>query len=466
METGLHNFMPILFKVLFGFVIFNIVVNLVLLYLKKRRLYKLLATFWPTLLFAFILESYFQVGNLPVTLGYSANIISLTIISMIGFEAIGKQFPLKKYIVYYALFFPLTFLVNRLTTNFTLVAMPFAIATATPLIHAFISINFLNRKTTTSLQKILGFVYFLIAVHCINFALFRMVPDAQLWGWLTTYAICDMQAILLPSIALEEANLTENDRLNKLVDERTAELNSTIKVNDNLLKVLLHDISNPLLAMKFYLNNINAKALPVEEEAKLSKVKKSQLAISEVLGKVREIYTHKWSKNKLILSPLSLEDCFDELAFLFSTTLEEKNISLVFQNKLDPGTKVLSDRTSLIHSVLSNLISNAIKFSSANSEVAVVAKEERGSIAIEVTDKGPGIPDDIIQKISDDKGRVSSSAGTSGETGQGFGLTIAKSFVDSYGGEIEIESRPQTLYPEEHGTSIRIYLEKAPDLLS
>ena len=146
--------------------------------------------------------------------------------------------------------------------------------------------------------------------------------------------------------------------------------------------------------------------------------------------------------------------------------LEEKGVTLSFKNLLEPGTKVLADKTSLTHSVLSNLVSNALKFSEIDSEIEVLAKEERGQVIVEVTDKGPGIPQDIIANILADRGEVESSLGTSGEKGQGFGLSIVKSFVDSYGGQIEFESKQQIIYPDSHGTSIRVILEKAPTQLS
>src|SRR5689334_1947017 len=101
MEISPQHFMPILFRVLFGFIIFNIIINFVLLYIKKRRLYQLLAVFWPVVLFVFIMQASFQTGDLRVTMAYSASLLSMTVISMIGFEAIGRRFPLKNYLFYY-----------------------------------------------------------------------------------------------------------------------------------------------------------------------------------------------------------------------------------------------------------------------------------------------------------------------------------------------------------------------------
>lgn len=462
-----EHFMPILFKVLFSFVGFNIIINFFLLYIKRRRIYKLLATFWPSVLFVFMMEGTFQVGSLAVTLGYSATLLSVTIISMVGFEAIGRKFPLKQYILYYLPFYPVTLLLNQLGYGFTIVAMPIAIATATPLVHSFIYINIVDKTKTTPMQKMLGLVFLMQGIHCINFALFRMEPGAQLWGWIVAYAIWDMLAILLPSIALEEANMSENDRLNQLVIDRTSELDNSLKVNEKLLSVMMHDISNPLAAMKFYLSRF--KPTEINEENELNKIKKSQKIIEDVLTNVREIYKYNLSgehKDKISLGPVRLDECFNEVNLIFSKPLADKNVTLVFKNQLEQGIKILVDKTSFNHSVLSNLISNALKFSVPGSEIEVVAKEEHGIVVLEVTDKGPGIPSNVVEAVMNKSKSVESSTGTSGEKGLGLGLSIVKSFVDSYGGEIVFESREQVFFPQDHGTSIRITLEKAPTLLS
>lgn len=455
MQTTTEDFIPILFKVLFGFVSLNIVVNFILLYTRKMRMYKLLAIFWPAVLFVFVIQGTFQTGNLAVSMAYSASLISMSLFAMIGLEAIGRKFPWKKYILYFISFYPLTYLLAYMGFDFTAVAMPFAIATATPLLHAFIYIHIIDRKTTTRLQKVLGWVLLLMAVHCINFALFRMDPGAQLWGWLVAYAIYDMLAILLPSIALEQFNLNENGRLQKLVDERTWELNKSLKTNDSLLKVLIHDISNPLTVMKGYLHIF--KKHDENKDFLIEGIQKSQMVMEEIIVQVRSNYLHK---SRVKLEPVAMESCFKELSLIFEKSLKEKDVTLKFNNQLSSTTFVLANHVSLTHSVLSNLISNGIKFNPPHSEIEITAKEQNEKIVLEVKDSGPGIPQNIIQDIMQNK-ELYSTDGTSGEKGSGLGLSIVKSFVDAYGGQIEIY--PNSTHPrtDAQGTNIRITLNRA-----
>jgi signal transduction histidine kinase len=457
MQNDIHEFMPILFKVLFAFIIINMIVNLALLYTKRLRIYKLLALYWPTVLVSFIGQALFQEGNLPIAYAYSLNLINLTIWAMIGFEIVDRKFPLKRYVALYLSAYPITFVLAKLNYSFTVLAMPIAIATAVPMVHNFYLIHFEARKVSTRLQKILGLIMLLSAVHCINFAIFRMEPGAQLWGWLITYVLSDSLAILLPSIALEKANITENARLQNLVDQRTADLNKSLKENESLLKVVLHDLSSPLMTMRFYLAYVKASA---ETEEFVEKAKKSQSAMEKIILEIKNIYGQKNRRAKSHLKPVGLEECFNDVSFIFAQKLEKKNISLIFNNQLSPNTRVLADQTTLTHSVLSNLVSNGLKFSYPNSQIEVTAKEHENGIVLEVRDQGPGIPENVIKNILLEKDNESSE-GTSGEFGSGFGLSIVKSFVDSYGGQLEFDSRLQQTHPQEHGTSIRITLDRA-----
>lgn len=457
MESTGEDFIPILFKVLSGFVCLNIIINFVLLYIKRMRMYKLLAIYWPMVLVVFITQSLFQTGNLKVSLAFSVTIFSCSIFAMIGLEAIGRKFPWKAYLLYFAPFYPVTYFLDQMGYGFTIVAMPFAIATATPLLHAFTYIHIIDRHKTTRLQKVLGGVYFLLTIHCFNFALFRMDQGAQLWGWLVSYAIYDMLAILLPSIALEETNLSEKNRLESLVKEKTLELSSALKVNNTLLKVLIHDICNPLMVMKGYLNMY--KEDTHNKEFLIERIQKSQVAMESIIHQVRNTFKLQDQKN-IPLSPVELNDCFKEVSFLFEQKLKNKDISLKFNNLLPPNTKVLADQTSLTHSVLGNLVSNGIKFTSPSSNIVITAKEDSKNIILEVKDEGPGMSQEMIDDIMQNK-ELLSSEGTHGEKGSGLGLSIVKSFVDSYGGQIEFDTGLMHSQSKQQGTNVRIILDRA-----
>lgn len=450
MQSSDDHLIPILFKVLFGFVGLNVLINFVLLYIRRQRINKLLALYWPIVLLGFILQGNFQTGHLNVTLAYTPILISAFLAAIIGCEAVNRKLPYVFFASCCLVAFALTFWFAHQGYSFTTIAMPLSIASAIPVSIAFYFLNIKDYKKTTKLQKVLGVVFFCQAIHCINFAVFRMDPGAQLWGWLVTYVLCDLLAIIFPSITLELASLTENERLRNLVDERTDELNKSLKTNQSLFKVLLHDISNPMMVMKGYIHMLSGDR--GNKEMLIGKTQKAQMTMEDIVNQMKKFYINK-GISKEALGPVSLHDCFKEISFIFEEPLMHKSITLVINNQLAPHSCVQADHISLTHSVLSNLVSNGIKFNPINSKVEIIAREDSTYIIIEVCDQGPGMPEKTIQDIMMNK-ELLSTDGTNGEKGSGLGLSIAKSFVDSYGGKMEF----QNLDP---GTCVRLSLNKA-----
>ena len=105
-----------------------------------------------------------------------------------------------------------------------------------------------------------------------------------------------------------------------------------------------------------------------------------------------------------------------------------------------PLPSVRGDRERL-RQVLSNLIDNAVKYSSAGGEVEVAAAAENGAVVVSVSDHGPGIPREHQRLIFEKFGR----AGVAGQAkpGTGLGLFIARSIAEAHGGSLDVRSTPR-----------------------
>lgn len=458
MQSVPESFIPILFKILFGFVALNTLINIVLVITRRKRLYKLLAIYWPTLFLYYLFQGSFNnSSNLAIVLAYSGGYVVSLIMGFIAFEAVGLKFPLKKYIYLLLPFYPVALFLDFMGLGFTWVAMPFSLALSIPIVHGAYYLILGSKKASTGLQRILGVIYLFQVLHNFNYALFRMDPEAQLWGWVVSYVLCDLMAILLPSIALEQASMTEEERLQQQVIEKTQALTQSMKTNDTLLKVMLHDIATPLTAMKWYL--LKVKRHPEKANVILEKIEKVQQSIDRIFFQTRDLYQGKG----LSMSPdskVSIDECFKEVAFMFEQPLRDKNISLRFTNEVPPHTYVRANPVTLTHSVISNLVSNSLKFAPPDSEIEISASEKDGNVILEVTDNGDGIPLNVLQRLAQDKS-VQSTQGTMGEMGSGFGLSIVKTFVKSFGGEIEFDSAFMHEQNRDYGTKVRITLDRA-----
>ena len=117
----------------------------------------------------------------------------------------------------------------------------------------------------------------------------------------------------------------------------------------------------------------------------------------------------------------------------------EKNQRIVFE-ALDTPEELYISREK-IWRVMSNLISNAIKFSPRGAEILVKVGHRDDNILISVKDHGIGIPAEMKQTVFN-MFTEAKRPGTIGEPSFGLGLSISKQIVESHGGEIWFESVP------------------------
>ncbi len=135
-----------------------------------------------------------------------------------------------------------------------------------------------------------------------------------------------------------------------------------------------------------------------------------------------------------------------ELIPLLEQAIEvNRDYALQYRVKIDLASalqeaKVHADSNRFIQ-VLTNLISNAVKFSPPDDTVTVSASRSGGKMHIAVTDHGPGIPakfrSGVFQKFSQADASIARQKG-----GSGLGLSITKAIVEKHGGRIGFESVP------------------------
>jgi signal transduction histidine kinase len=124
-----------------------------------------------------------------------------------------------------------------------------------------------------------------------------------------------------------------------------------------------------------------------------------------------------------------------DVAISFQTMSGEKNIT--FKIMANPETFVDADEDR-VRQVLINLVSNALKYGPADSEIQITVTETQESVGVSVQDEGPGIPHEIREKIFDKFYTIGKRHGT------GLGLAICKGIVEAHGGEINVSSNAGT----------------------
>ncbi len=133
---------------------------------------------------------------------------------------------------------------------------------------------------------------------------------------------------------------------------------------------------------------------------------------------------------------LLLDEVVNSVLSIAESAAEEKNISI--HKQYDENLTLMADQD-LLNTILTNLITNAIKFTHVEGKVSIEAKKDGQNIRISIIDNGVGISDENLKKLFD-LGESFSTRGTGNEKGTGLGLMVCKDFVELHGGTINIES--------------------------
>ena len=241
------------------------------------------------------------------------------------------------------------------------------------------------------------------------------------------------------------------------------ERNDTItRINNEqkeMLHVLCHDLANPVGTAAGLLELAREQPETFEELAgDITVVLNNALQIISLVRKMRALAEGKMVVN---LDPVNLSYALDKSMLILKARFEEKSVSL--NVKIPENLHVMAEGTSLINSVLNNILTNAVKFSYPGSSVDVTATELDGKVILSVRDQGIGMPERLLDDIFNIN-KPTSRQGTNGESGTGFGMPLMKRFVNAYGGDIEVRSQDKKTHPDDHGTEVIVTLDKCQPL--
>ncbi|GAB6282869.1 MAG: hypothetical protein STSR0008_16190 [Ignavibacterium sp.] len=241
-----------------------------------------------------------------------------------------------------------------------------------------------------------------------------------------------------------------NEKL-KSSEQKLIELNQT---KDKLFSIISHDLRSPFQGILGYINILQEEINELSKNEIIEIVNKMFDATNSVFNLLNNLL--QWSrlqrdKTEYNLEEIKLIYAVDNIIESLKANADKKNIKI--ENKVLPKYIVLSD-TSLLNSVLTNLISNAIKFTPPNGKITLNSSDEDNFIRISVIDTGVGIKKEDLDKLFNINTNFT-TLGTDKEKGTGLGLILVKEIVEKMGGEISVESE------EGKGSNFSFTLKKA-----
>lgn len=209
------------------------------------------------------------------------------------------------------------------------------------------------------------------------------------------------------------------------------------QLKQDFTDMISHDLRSPLMAMGNSLTLIQSGVKGAVPEAALKRVETSARNVERLIVLVNDLLDFqklKAGKMELNLERASLETVIGEAVELVIDAARAKNIEVA----VTPGETLLEcDRTKLMQ-VAANLLSNAIKFSGEGGRVSVKVSKTPGRVLMSVSDTGPGIQTEFLERIFEPFEQAPSEKK---KEGTGLGLAICKLVVEAHGGRISAANR-------------------------
>lgn len=259
----------------------------------------------------------------------------------------------------------------------------------------------------------------------------------------TLYSITGEEGIapevaeLAESIGLILVKLEARDFHIEMAAEAEQRLKELNELKDQHLGIAAHDLRNPLSSIRGMSQMLVEMELDENTQTSflqsIYRVSDQMLTLVDNLLDVAVIESGKFD---LKITEENISRLVGERIELMAKNAEKKEIRLIADLQEVADSLFDADR---MRQVVDNLLSNAIKFSPSGTVVNVTCGQAGRILDITVTDQGPGIPSEDLDRLFDSFEKLSAQP-TGGEKSTGLGLSIVKSIVDAHGGEIEVDS--------------------------
>lgn len=250
-------------------------------------------------------------------------------------------------------------------------------------------------------------------------------------------------------------------RLEQVVSERTAEvqtqaqkleeynrelqqsneaLHEALEQKSELLGVAAHDLKNPLFGIRG-LSEILLEDADLDDSAhrKVELIHDSAEETLQLINDLLESTAASSGQVQLDMEPLDMGSLADWVAHRYEPLAEKKDQELAFST--EGGDLTVEADEQKLREVMSNLVSNAVKYSPHGGRIDVEVERNGTEVLFRVRDEGPGLSEEEQKNLFAPFQRLSPEP-TGGEASSGLGLYIVKQLVDLHDGRVGVESAP------------------------
>src|SRR6266508_3140298 len=227
--------------------------------------------------------------------------------------------------------------------------------------------------------------------------------------------------------------------LSESFNEMATSLERSDRERRDMLADIAHELRTPLSVIRGRLEGI-VDGIYTENGPQVSMALEQAYLLQRVVDDLRLLTLAETRQLVFDKQNVNVADIIERILDMFSAEAQEKNISLLFSEQ--GGNLSISVDPQRFEQVMSNLISNALRYVPDNGNVWVTASETPDGVRVTVNDNGAGLPNEDLPYIFDrfwrkDKSRSRATGGT------GLGLAIAKQLIEAQDGTIEAKNLPE-----------------------
>ncbi|MBK7029121.1 MAG: PAS domain-containing sensor histidine kinase [Bacteroidales bacterium] len=270
----------------------------------------------------------------------------------------------------------------------------------------------------------------------------------------STTPVFDQNGDILGSVHIAR-DITGRKKAEEKLQEYNKELEELNTSKDKFFSVIAHDLKSPFQGLMGFTDLLMDEYEHLEKDEVRKYIQNIRNASHNTYALLENLL--EWSRMQsgrlqFKISKFDLSKEISGVMEILNSNAIRKSIQLT--NKVQYGLEIDADQN-MIHSVIQNLVSNAIKFSNNRGEIIVTSEIKplqsshkttecgcsRKCVQINVRDNGIGIHPDALPRIFNMNDHYT-SIGTANEPGTGLGLIICKEMIELHGGEMFVESKP------------------------
>lgn len=224
------------------------------------------------------------------------------------------------------------------------------------------------------------------------------------------------------------------------LDNRNSELEEANRAKSQFLTMISHELKTPLtsiIAFNRSLSKSLGNSLSERQAKQFDALSRNSKHLKMLIEELLDGSAASAGKMKLHFEEVSPEKVVQDAVQLVQAEVEGRKQQLAIS--MDAADVTFNGDADRLKQVVSNLLSNASKYSPAKSEIRLSVMADEEHISFNVTDRGIGISEPDQKKLFSTFFRTEQAI-ASGAPGTGIGLVIVRSIVDGHGGTVKIDS--------------------------